>query len=167
MKKIGLICLALVLALGALGIGYAQWTETLLIDGTVNTGSVSAELSVGACSDNEVSPYTEVSSISCKLKVDDPKTLVVTVLNAYPSITYTCLFDITNTGTVPLKIASMNITGVPPEVEVVIADVVVGQVIDVGSVYGMITVHLTGDAPEGGVIIFTVPIELVLYNAVQ
>ena len=38
MKKIGLLALALVLALGSLGIGYAHWTETLQIKGDVNTG---------------------------------------------------------------------------------------------------------------------------------
>jgi len=40
MKKFGLICLALVLALGALGIGYAAWTDTVTIDGSVATGDV-------------------------------------------------------------------------------------------------------------------------------
>jgi hypothetical protein len=39
-KKIGLLCLALVLALGALGVGYASWTDTIFVTGTVNTGSV-------------------------------------------------------------------------------------------------------------------------------
>lgn len=40
MKKIGLICMALVLALGALGVGFAMWSDTITIDGTVNTGNV-------------------------------------------------------------------------------------------------------------------------------
>lgn len=40
MKKILLICMALVIALGALGVGYAAWTDTINITGTVNTGSV-------------------------------------------------------------------------------------------------------------------------------
>lgn len=39
-KKIGLLALALVLALGALGVGYATWTDTITIEGTVETGSV-------------------------------------------------------------------------------------------------------------------------------
>jgi hypothetical protein len=38
MKKIGLLALALVFALGALGVGYAHWTETLNIKGSVSTG---------------------------------------------------------------------------------------------------------------------------------
>lgn len=40
MKKIGLFILTIVLCLGALGIGYAAWTDTVTITGTVNTGSV-------------------------------------------------------------------------------------------------------------------------------
>ncbi len=40
MKKIGILALALVMALGALGIGYAHWTDTLEIEGDINTGWV-------------------------------------------------------------------------------------------------------------------------------
>jgi predicted ribosomally synthesized peptide with SipW-like signal peptide len=40
MKKIGLIALTLVIALGALGVGYAAWTDTVTITGNVNTGTV-------------------------------------------------------------------------------------------------------------------------------
>jgi len=43
MKKIGLICLALVMALGGLGVGYAMWSDTLTITGNVNTGEVVVE----------------------------------------------------------------------------------------------------------------------------
>jgi predicted ribosomally synthesized peptide with SipW-like signal peptide len=44
MKKVGLICLALVVTLGGLGIGYAAWTDEVTIDGTVNTGSLDIEV---------------------------------------------------------------------------------------------------------------------------
>jgi hypothetical protein len=40
MRKIGLLSLTLVVVLGALGIGYAHWTDTITIEGTVCTGSV-------------------------------------------------------------------------------------------------------------------------------
>ena len=43
--KAGILCLALVLGLGALGVGYAHWTETLAIEGTVGTG----EWETGTC----------------------------------------------------------------------------------------------------------------------
>jgi len=48
MKRVGLISLVLVLALGALGVGYAAWTDTLTITGTVATGEVDWEF--GTCS---------------------------------------------------------------------------------------------------------------------
>jgi len=40
MKKVGLLALALVMAVGGLGIGYAAWIDTITIDGTVKTGTV-------------------------------------------------------------------------------------------------------------------------------
>lgn len=40
MKKVGLLCMALVLALGALGVGFAAWMDTIDIVGEVYTGSV-------------------------------------------------------------------------------------------------------------------------------
>jgi len=43
MKKIGLMFLAIVLAIGVMGIGYAAWTDTITVDGTVTTGEVCIE----------------------------------------------------------------------------------------------------------------------------
>ena len=44
MKKIGILCLALVMALGSLGVAYAAWQETLTMSGTVDTGTVDIEI---------------------------------------------------------------------------------------------------------------------------
>jgi len=44
MKKIGLLILSLVFALGAVGVGYAMWSDTVWIDGGVNTGCVDIEV---------------------------------------------------------------------------------------------------------------------------
>lgn len=41
--KVGIICLALVLALGILGVGFAAWSDTLYIHGSVETGHVDVE----------------------------------------------------------------------------------------------------------------------------
>ncbi len=48
MKKIGLISLILVLALGALGVAYAAWTDTIIISGTVTTGELAIEFTAPA-----------------------------------------------------------------------------------------------------------------------
>jgi len=43
MRKIGILCLVVVLALGAMGVGYATWSQTLTITETVNTGEFCIE----------------------------------------------------------------------------------------------------------------------------
>lgn len=44
MRKIGLLTMALVLALGTLGMGYAAWTDEIFIDGSVRTGTVNLDV---------------------------------------------------------------------------------------------------------------------------
>jgi len=162
MKKIGLICLALVLALGVLGVGYGLWDKTVYIDGTVNTGEVNAIMSVGECYDDEI-PEKDYSSISCELAAD-PQILLVTITDAYPCITYTCEFDITNTGTVPVKINAITMNGNVPG-EVGVTEIAVGDQIDPqDSAYGALTVHLSNDAEEKSTYTFKVAIWLVQWN---
>jgi hypothetical protein len=43
MKKITILALVLVLCLASLGVGYAKWTDEIIIHGTVETGSVELE----------------------------------------------------------------------------------------------------------------------------
>ena len=38
--KLGAMFLISVLALAGIGMGYAAWTDTITIDGTINTGNV-------------------------------------------------------------------------------------------------------------------------------
>ena len=44
MTKIGILLLVAVLALGALGVGYAAWTQAVTITGTVNTADYAVEI---------------------------------------------------------------------------------------------------------------------------
>ena len=137
MKKIGTLCLALVLALGTLGVGYAMWSETLTIDGTVYTGTVDVEFSQYS---NDEGPdgyaggdvysgifdpkvpgtwdpsdqtwggdieLKNVGSTDCDLETAN--TLTVTVNNGYPCYFGSVLFDIHNVGTVPVKVLSFKL----------------------------------------------------------
>jgi hypothetical protein len=45
MKKIGILAMCLVLALAAMGVGFAKWSESLEISGLVNTGEVDIQFS--------------------------------------------------------------------------------------------------------------------------
>jgi hypothetical protein len=72
MKKFGILCLALVIALGALGVGYAAWTDTIFIDGTVSTGSVCLNIErfkeYGGCPDEVWGNWVyDGVSVSCPM----------------------------------------------------------------------------------------------------
>lgn len=55
-KKIGLLCLALVLAMGALGVGFAMWSDTIYIKGIVQTGTVDVQFSNQRSNDSFTTP---------------------------------------------------------------------------------------------------------------
>ncbi len=44
LKRIGVLALALVIALGALGVAYTAWTDSVYIDGTVYTGTLDIDI---------------------------------------------------------------------------------------------------------------------------
>jgi len=74
MKKMVILCLTLVLALGSLGIGYAAWTDTVYIDGTVETGKVCLSIDpgrtneVGGCPDSVWATWVyDGGSVSCPM----------------------------------------------------------------------------------------------------
>jgi hypothetical protein len=105
MKKIGLLCLALVLALGSLGVGYAMWFEDLYIDGTVDTGTLDVEWSIHGYGDDETKDYSD-----CYAYIVG-STLYVEITNAYPCINYYVDFDIHNNGTIPVHVCQLVCTG--------------------------------------------------------
>ena len=124
MKKIGLLCLALVLALGALGVGYASWNDTIFVTGTVNTGTVELGFSKIMCSE----PFgefedKEVGEIDCELTGDilcqveyagEPtdvyREAVFTLTNAYPCYRTAVVVDVASCGSIPVKITELTIT---------------------------------------------------------
>jgi hypothetical protein len=104
MKKIALLCLALVLALGAMGVGYAMWYEDLYIDGTVYTGEVYAYWDFCGCFDIE---SKDVGTTSCQIDQADPRILHVTVDNGYPYYFGDCEVEFCIGGTVPVHFESI------------------------------------------------------------
>lgn len=100
MKKFGLLCLALVMALGVLGVGYAAWTDTITIDGTVNTGEVSFSVDpgsyheVGGCPDQQWTDWvknTYPGGVSC------PDGYHFTGIGSLPPPEDKCVADVTIT----------------------------------------------------------------------
>ncbi|RLI26052.1 hypothetical protein DRO58_05860 [Candidatus Bathyarchaeota archaeon] len=87
--------------LSVLGVAYAHWSETLTINGTVDTGKLELELSC-TCSDND-DAEKDVAEITCTVTdlEDEPDSVTITITNAYPCYTVYITFDVENVGTVP------------------------------------------------------------------
>jgi len=162
MKKIGLLCLALVLALGAVGVGHALWSETLYIEGTVETGELALEWSQGDPYDDET-PEKDVSSAECEIVGD---TIYIYIYNAYPCITYHIPIDIHNVGTIPAHLCGLVITGgnLPPGATVTFPNWYCIQLHPRDSALGEITVHLDNDAEENETYWFSAVLTGVQWN---
>jgi len=164
MKKIGLICLALVLALGALGVGFAMWDKTLYIDGTVNTGEVNAIFTTASCTED---PEVEGKDVgSCSLTGIGEQTLNITVTNGYPCYGVTVNFTIDNVGTIPVKIQSFKVTNPDPTAVTVtwVSPAIGTQIEPQGDVPGSIYIHVEQEADELATYTFSAKILLVQWN---
>ena len=168
MKKIGLICLALVLALGALGVGAALWMGILFIHGEVNTGFVDAQWSIEAAYDDEEKDVSEVIAEPGLL----PGEMLITIFNAYPSVTYTVEWNIECYGSVPIHFMEPFImTDLPPDTTFTFTNEL-GMPIDWSTVQlhpgevmlGMLTVHLDNDAEQMANYVFDIMLQYGQYN---
>lgn len=133
MKKIGLLCLALVLALGTIGVGYALWSDSLYIEGTVYTGELDWEFECGTvtvsdpctpptedknCNDDFSNIHWAGKNVGCTdvVCVDtdgdgDTDTLQVTLNNVYPCYYVHVGFYLHNNGSIPLKVERCIVSG--------------------------------------------------------
>jgi hypothetical protein len=117
--KIGAIFLISVLALAGIGVGYAAWTETINIQGTINTGSVDWHfidysgtwVYKNLTNDECVVSDTPLEGADLYLVAwsfaeegDDDHHLVVEFSNIFPCIDFEADATLEYTGTVPGKI---------------------------------------------------------------
>ena len=121
MKKLGFILLAIFLALGSTGVGYALWSQGLTINGYVNTAKfdvyMTDEDAVGDGKDNGATAVVRDDSTKLALIVD--------LNNLYPKSVETATFKVKNDSTIPVKLtgsvttssAYVNVvqTGMPAE----------------------------------------------------
>jgi hypothetical protein len=168
MKKFLVLFAVTALAVTALGVGYALWSTTLTIDGTVSTGNVDARWSVG---DQWVEEAKDVSRIICEGA--GTTELAVTIENAYPSAHYYCELDIHSIGSVPVHIGNVVIDSelrASSTVEILPHSTLVppircSQQLHEGQVaYGLLHVHLSNANPQGGTLRFESTINVNQYN---
>jgi len=169
MKKILLISLALVLALGGLGVAGALWSDWLFIDGYVYTGYIGAEWSIEYAFDNEQKDFSYVEAWG-----EGTDTLFIDIYNAYPSVTYTIGWDIHNTGTIPIHFDSpWFFTDLPAGTTFTfVAFNAAGERIDMYGyqlhpseyVFGELTIHLDNDAEQNWWYYFWIELQYGQYN---
>jgi hypothetical protein len=122
MKKVGLLLLVLVLALGATGVGFAKWSQTLTIDGIVETGELTVGIRDVAVFDQGPDPAAPPGhneegkdvavheSINGEYKCthttwgDFYHGVIETIYNAYPYYKSGTVIEFANCGTIPAKI---------------------------------------------------------------
>lgn len=187
MKRIVLLCLALLIALSATGAGYAMWDKELLIDGTVNTGEVDAYFTTAWTVED---PEVEDKDVGeCLVTGIEAQTLAVTLNNAYPCYGCTVAFTVDNIGTIPVKVNAIEYsldggtTWVPwnSTVEITVElpfglgkfvvailhmhGIYVGDQIEDGeSLPGSLYIHVEQESDELGTGTFMVRVHLVQWN---
>lgn len=137
-QKIGLLLLALVLALGGLGIGYAHWTDSLDVTGTVHWGSTDPGFVPGSCefsqdpSDNYTDPDCGCDCNFIDSDGDgDYEIMEATITHVDTFCGYKLYSTIRNDGTVPVRIDNIQITFSSP-VMICEEETLVGAVLDPG-----------------------------------
>jgi predicted ribosomally synthesized peptide with SipW-like signal peptide len=116
---VGTLVMVLVIMLALLGVGYALWSDTLVIEGTVNTGEVDMAFSPCATNDSGTANdpgYTKhVASCACARSdgtIENPSDdgydqLNITITDGYPSYSCNVTYDMSNIGTVPVHLYSV------------------------------------------------------------
>jgi hypothetical protein len=98
---IAVLTVAMLVALAAVAVGYGLWAKVLTIEGTLETGDVSAEWSFVLCGDIE---DKEVGTIDGFIDPVDPSILHFEIGNGYPSYTADCEVEYMNTGSIPVHV---------------------------------------------------------------
>jgi hypothetical protein len=107
MKKIGILMMAMILALSALGVSYAIWQQTLTVNGKVNTGTYIVKFGT------PIPSPTSTGTNTAYLGVENGASntgFTVDVTNAYPGFTGTVTVPITIDGTIPVQLDDIKLT---------------------------------------------------------
>jgi hypothetical protein len=177
LNKIGILAIALIIALGAVGVTYSAWVEEIYIEGSLYTGDINASVDCNGAGTIVPAPPAGIdTSITCSPTVY-PMKLQFSVTNALPGKTYTCPFKVNNEDvdpfdpfeSVPIKIDKANTTLTPQEDTYtgILAGVILptDPQIDPGlSAGGTVQITVAGDAPALQNMVYTLEVKVVRWN---
>ena len=140
LNRIGILAIAMLIALGAVGVAYSAWVDDIEISGSLSTSPVDDGLHCGACS-----PASGESYITCATSADEMELTISNAANSWP-----------------VRIIGMDLSNPYSDSGVSVAfNNLTGMVINPGnSAPGQ--VHISLDADEGleGTFIFTLAVEV-------
>jgi hypothetical protein len=96
LNKIGILAIALIIALGAVGVTYSAWVDEIYIEGSLYTGDINASVGCNGVGSVVPDPYPIVTGITCNPVPNESMKLQFSVTNALPNRTYTCPFKVNN-----------------------------------------------------------------------
>jgi len=143
LNRIGMLAIAMIIALGAVGVTYGAWVDEITITGYLSTSDINTTLTCGTCSPDSGTTYIECTPVT------NPTKLTMTVVNAQFDATnntnYYCDFIVSNAvNSFSVEVASLSISGSYTGVTADIEDLTVGTVIAPGtSATGKVHIYLT------------------------
>jgi hypothetical protein len=181
LNKIGMLAIALLIALGAVGVAYSAWTDEIYIAGTFDTSGINTALDCDTCwyTVDDVVTNTLSTSITCEedsqlevtIKVEDA--LAVDNHTDLNDVDYYCRFTLDNTaaGSLPVKVQNLTVTpsasyaDVDAAVTTDIGDVQPGDVLNPGdTATGKVRISLSSFASETLDLEFTLTANIVRWN---
>jgi hypothetical protein len=157
LNKIGMLAIALIIALGAVGVAYSAWVDDIELTGTVSTGDVVDGLGCGSCS-----PASGDSCITCATSANEME-LTISVISPQPETDYYCDFTFSNEAdSWPVRIIGMDLSNPYLDSGVSVAfNNLSGMVINPGTtVPGQVHIHLADTAEIEETLIFTLAVEV-------
>jgi hypothetical protein len=142
MKKIGLIAMALVLALGTLGVGFAFWTETLEVTADVETGELKVCFVDAWCEPDPFGAFTMEVNLLDPDGDGNKNIAEIIVLNAQQCSQAKAWITIKNQGTIPVHI-NLSVTSKDPHLDVDISNDPTCQILQPGDEWTF-DVHVHG-----------------------
>jgi hypothetical protein len=179
LHKVWILALALLVALGAMGVTYGAWTDEIYIEeGTLSTSGINTTLACnGDCWVEVGDVVTQDTGTSINCTKVDPLMLTITITNALQDILvnnvpqgvdYYCNFIISNpAGSLPVKIQSISITDYAGVAEAIgPAELLSGdyQIDPEGTAPGTVHIYLTDTTQLNQNLTFTLEVTVKRWN---